>query len=125
MAEGWANHLLGDILEAFSAGIETHGLNPNAVKVMAEVGIDISGQKSQHIDEFIGQDFDLVITLCGHAQETCPYFPSRARVVHAGFDDPPKMAKNLSREEDQMECYRKVRDDIRRFVEKLPKVLEE
>jgi arsenate reductase len=119
MAEGWANHLKGDVLEAFSAGIETHGLNPNAIRVMAEAGVDISGQKSQHINEFMGQSFDLVITLCGHAQETCPYFPSKARVIHVGFDDPPKMAKKFSGEEEKLECYRKVRDEIREFVERL------
>ena len=125
MAEGWANHLKGDVLEAFSAGIETHGLNPNAIRVMAEAGVDISGQKSQHIDEFMDQDFDLVITLCGHAQETCPYFPSEAKVVHVGFDDPPRMGKKFTNEEEKMDCYRKVRDEIRKFVERLPEVVQE
>lgn len=127
MAEGWARHLLGDIIEAHSAGIETHGMNPNAVKVMAEAGVDINDQKSQHIDEFKDVDLDIVITVCGHAHETCPYFPANCEVVHFGFDDPPKMAKELATqgasEEEQLDCYRKVRDQIRAAIEKLPETL--
>lgn len=124
MAEGWARHLKGDVIEAYSAGIETHGLNPNAVKVMAEAGVDISGHKSQHIGEFKEVKFDVVVTVCGHAHETCPFFPGYCRVIHVGFDDPPKMARELAKqgasEEEQMDCYRKVRDEIRAFVETLP-----
>jgi len=124
MAEGWARQLKGDIIEVYSAGIETHGLNPNAVKVMAEAGVDISNQHSKLLDEFRDTELDAVITVCGHAHETCPYFPPRCRVIHVGFDDPPKMAKELAakgeNEEAQLNCYRKVRDDIRAFVEKLP-----
>lgn len=124
MAEGWARHLKGDVIEAYSAGIETHGLNPNAVKVMAEAGVDISGHKSQHIGEFKEVKLDVVVTVCGHAHETCPFFPGYCRVVHVGFDDPPKMARELAKqgasEEEQMDCYRKVRDEIRAFVETLP-----
>ncbi len=124
MAEGWARHLKGDVIEAYSAGIETHGLNPNAVKVMAEAGVDISGHKSQHIGEFKEVKLDVVVTVCGHAHETCPFFPGNCRVVHVGFDDPPKMARELAKqgasEEEQMDCYRKVRDEIRAFVETLP-----
>ncbi|THB65352.1 MAG: arsenate reductase ArsC [Gammaproteobacteria bacterium] len=127
MAEGWARHLLGDIIEAHSAGIETHGMNPNAVKVMAEAGVDINDQKSQHIDEFKDVDLDIVVTVCGHAHETCPYFPANCEVVHFGFDDPPKMAKELATqgasEEEQLDCYRKVRDQIRAAIEKLPETL--
>ena len=92
MAEGWTTHLMGDTINAFSAGIETHGLNPDAVAVMAEAGVDISGNKSRHMDEFKDQRFDYVITVCGHAHEQCPWFPGKARVIHAGFDDPTKMA---------------------------------
>ena len=124
MAEGWARQLKGDIIEVYSAGIETHGLNPNAVKVMAEAGVDISNQHSKLLDEFRDTELDAVITVCGHAHETCPYFPPRCRVIHVGFDDPPKMAEELAakgeNEEAQLNCYRKVRDDIRAFVENLP-----
>ena len=127
MAEGWARHLLGDVIEAHSAGIETHGMNSNAVKVMAEAGVNITNQKSQHIDEFKDVDLDVVVTVCGHAHETCPYFPANCEVVHIGFDDPPKMAKELAAqgasEEEQLDCYRKVRDQIKAAVEKLPETL--
>ncbi len=124
MAEGWTRHLKGDAIEAYSAGIETHGLNPNAVKVMAEAGVDISGQRSKHVDEVRDLLFDYVVTVCDHAHESCPLFPGRTRVVHAGFDDPPRMAKQAKSEEEVLDCYRKVRDEIRRFVESLPKSLE-
>lgn len=127
MAEGWARHLKGDVLEAYSAGIETHGLNPNAVKVMAEAGVDISAQRSQNIEEFRDIDFDVVVTVCGHAHETCPFFPGNSKVVHVGFDDPPQQAKELAQrgasEEEQLDCYRQVRDEIRAFVETLPQAL--
>jgi len=127
MAEGWTRHLKGDVIEAYSAGIETHGLNPNAVKVMSEAGVDISGHKSQHIDEFRDVRLDVVVTVCGHAHETCPFFPACCKVVHVGFGDPPKMAKELAAqgesEEEQLECYRKVRDEIKAFVETLPESL--
>jgi len=128
MAEGWTKALKGDVIEAYSAGIETHGLNPNAVKVMAEAGVDISGHKSQHIDEFKDVDLDLVITVCAHAHETCPYFPGNAKVVHVGFDDPPRMARELAdqgaSEEEQIDCYRRVRDDIKAFVQTLPEPIQ-
>jgi len=124
MAEGWTRHLKGDVIDVYSAGIETHGLNPNAVKVMAEAGVDISGHRSQHIDEFKEIAIDVVVTVCGHAHETCPYFPANCKVVHVGFDDPPKMAKELAEqgasEEQQLDCYRTVRDQIKAFVETLP-----
>jgi len=120
MAEGWTRHLQGDRFEVHSAGIETHGLNPQAVKVMAEAGVDISGQRSQHIDEFRDVRLDTVVTVCGHAHETCPVFPTGARVVHHGFDDPPFLAKELTDEEEILDCYRRVRDEIRTFVEGLP-----
>jgi arsenate reductase len=129
MAEGWTRHLKGDVIEAYSAGIETHGLNSHAVKVMAEAGVDISAQRSQNIEEFRDIEFDVVVTVCGHAHETCPFFPGTARVIHVGFDDPPQMAKKLAEqgasEEEQLDCYRKVRDEIKAFVETLPGSLEE
>jgi arsenate reductase len=127
MAEGWTRHLKGDKINAFSAGLETHGLNPNAVKVMAEAGIDITRQKSQHIDEFKDAKIDVVITVCGHAHETCPFFPAGCKVVHVGFSDPPKMVKELAEqgasEEEQLNCYRKVRDEIKAYVKTLPEAL--
>jgi arsenate reductase len=129
MAEGWTRHLKGDMIEAYSAGIETHGLNPHALKVMAEAGVDISAQRSQNIEEFRDIEFDVVVTVCGHAHETCPFFPGNSKVVHAGFNDPPQMARELAQqgasEEEQLECYRQVRDEIRAFVETLPGSLEE
>lgn len=124
MAEGWACHLKGEEFEAYSAGVETHGLNPNAVKVMAEVGIDISGHRSQHIDEFRDVELDHVITVCGHAHESCPVFPGRTKVTHVGFDDPPRLAKEAATEEEALDCYRRVRDEIRAFVETLPEALD-
>jgi len=124
MAEGWARHLKGDVLEPFSAGIETHGLNPNAVKVMAEAGVDISGHRSRHIDEFRGVELDHVVTVCGHAHESCPLFPGRTTVTHVGFDDPPRLAKGAADEEQALSHYRRVRDEIRAFVETLPEALD-
>ncbi len=123
MAEGWTRHLKGDVIDACSAGIETHGLNPNAVKVMAEAGVDISGHKSRLVSDFAHVEFDYVVTVCGHANETCPVFGGRARVLHAGFDDPPRMARDLPDEEAKLDCYRRVRDQIRAFVETLPESL--
>jgi len=120
MAEGWARHLKSDAIEAYSAGIETHGLNPHAVKVMAEAGIDISGHHSQHLDEFRDVSFDYVVTVCGHAHESCPVFPGRTRIVHAGFDDPPKLAQQAPNEQAALDCYRRVRDEIKAFVQTLP-----
>jgi len=129
MAEGWTRHLKGDLFTVYSAGIETHGLNPMAVHVMAEVGVDISGQKSQHIDDFRDVPLDLIITVCGHAHETCPFFPGTTRVIHVGFDDPPKMAQQLADQgagpEEQLDCYRQVRDAIKEFILSLPQGLEE
>lgn len=117
MAEGWARALKSDFIEAYSAGIEAHGLNPLAVEVMREVGVDISQQKSKTVTEFLGMDFNFVITLCGHANETCPVFPGNARVIHVGFEDP---AAAKGSKEEQLAVFRKVRDEIRAFVEQLP-----
>lgn len=128
MAEGWTKHLRSNVIEAYSAGVEIHGLNQNAVKVMAEAGVDISDHTSKHVDEFKNVRLDFVVTVCGHAHETCPYFPGNCTVVHVGFDDPPKMARELAEKmasvEEQINCYRKVRDDIKAFVETLPDSLK-
>ncbi len=123
MAEGWLRHLKGDQFEVFSAGIEKHGLNPHAVKVMAEVGVDISTQRSQLLSEFNDIDLDHVITVCGHAHESCPVFPGDTQITHVGFDDPPKLALAFSDESDKLGCYRRVRDEIRDFVMGIEKVL--
>jgi arsenate reductase len=125
MAEGWARYLKSDSIEAYSAGIETHGLNPFAVKVMSEAGVDILQQRSKHVDEFRDVVFDYVITVCNHAQETCPILPSGAKIVHAGFDDPPKMAELFDTEEEKLNCYRRVSDKIKDFIQTLPGALEE
>ncbi len=121
MAEGWAKHLKGDAIEACSAGIETHGLNPRAVAVMAEAGVDISQHRSQHAEEFRDVDFDYVVTVCGHAGENCPMWLRQGpTVIHVGFDDPPRLAQDARTEEQALAPYRRVRDEIRAFIETLP-----
>jgi len=127
MAEGWVRALKADTIEACSAGIEIHGLNPSAVRIMAEAGVDISKNLSQTIDEFRDAALDVVITVCGHAHETCPWFPPRCRVIHVGFEDPPRLAKELADQgadkDEQLDCYRRVRDEIKTFVQGLPENL--
>jgi arsenate reductase len=123
MAEGWARHLKSDVFQAYSAGVETHGLNPNAVRVMAEAGVDISKHRSQHIDEFQGVTLNHVVTVCGHAHESCPVFPGATQVTHVGFDDPPRLARESVTQEEALDHYRRVRDEIRAFVETLPESL--
>lgn len=123
MAEGWALHLKNDTIEPYSAGIEKHGLNPNAVKVMAEAGVDISGHYSKTLDDLSDVEFDVVVTVCGHAHETCPVFPGQARVFHVGFDDPPRLAQGETDPEKALAHYRRVRDEIRVFVETLPQAV--
>lgn len=129
MAEGWTRALHGDIMDVYSAGVEVHGLNPLAVRVMAEAGVDISEQTSKHVDSLKDIHFDAVITVCDHAREACPFFPGTALVLHAGFPDPPTEARLLAAqgadEEAQLACYRSVRDQIREFVRTLPQVLAE
>ena len=122
IAEGWARSLFGDRIEAYSAGIETHGLNPRAVLVMREAGVDISGQRSQHVDEFGDLAPDLVITVCDSAAEQCPLLPGARRVVHHSFQDP---ARATGDDEQVLPVFRRVRDEIRAFVARLPELLEE
>ena len=124
MAEGWTRALKSDAIEPFSAGIEKHGLNPYAVQVMAETGIDISKRISKTLGEIGPIEFDYVVTVCGHADENCPVFPGRTQVVHVGFDDPPKLTRHLPDGEEKLAVYRRVRDEIHRFVERLPGSLE-
>jgi arsenate reductase (thioredoxin) len=123
MAEGWARQLKGEVIEPYSAGIETHGLNPDAVKVMAEAGVDISHHRSKHLDEVKHIPFDWVITVCDIANESCPVFPGRVNRFHVGFDDPQKLAGGARSEEEAIAHYRRVRDEILVFVEKLPDIL--
>ncbi len=123
MAEGWARHLLGELVEPYSAGIETHGVNANAVKVMAEAGVDISRQRSKHLNELNGIAFDLVVTVCGHAHKHCPVFPGRTRVIHVAFDDPPRLAASARNKDEAISHYRRVRDEIRDFVARIPGML--
>ena len=121
MAEGWAKTLKSDTIEAWSAGIEKHGLNPFAVKAMAEAGVDISKQESKVIDALPVTAFDWVVTLCGHANETCPFFPGKK--VHKGFDDPPQLAAEATTDEEKLVHYRRVRDEIKDFILSLPESL--
>ncbi len=125
MAEGWARALKGDAIEPYSAGLEAHGLNPLAVKAMAEAGVDITGQQSQRIEEVIAVPFDRVVTVCAHADANCPLFPHDVPVTHKGFDDPPKLARSAKSEEEALAHYRRVRDEIRAYVESLPESLKE
>lgn len=123
MAEGWARQLKSDVIEPYSAGIETHGLNSNAVKVMAEAGVDMSAQQSTHVSEYKDIDFDYVITICAHTDENCPVFSEKVKVIHRGFDDPPKLAKDAQTEEEALSHYQRVRDEIRAYIEQLPDAL--
>ena len=123
MAEGWARALKGDVIEAYSAGTEPHGMNPLAVRVMAEAGADIARQWSKHVNDLKDVPFDYVVTVCDHANETCPVFPGKVKRVHVGFDDPPRLARGATSEEEALGHYRRVRDEIGAFVRTLPEAL--
>jgi arsenate reductase len=123
MAEGWAKALRGEAIEAYSAGVQPHALDPLAVQAMSEAGVDISMHKSKHVDALKDIRFDYVVTVCGHAQETCPMFPGQAKVVHVGFDDPPLLARTAATAAEAFGHYRRVRDEIRRMVEGIPATL--
>ena len=120
MAEGWARQLKGDVVEPFSAGVEKHGMNPYALRVMAEAGVDMSGQHSKTVDELGPIHFDYVVTVVRPCQRALSGFSGSARIVHVGFDDPPKLSANLADGEEKLAIYRRVRDEIRRFIEALP-----
>jgi len=120
MAEGWARALKSDSIEPYSAGIEPRGLDPLAVRVMAEAGGDVSRQQSKHVDDLRGIEFDYVVTVCGRANEHCPVFSGKTRVIHVGFDDPPRLAAGAPTEKERLSHYRRVRDEIRAFVDTLP-----
>jgi len=124
MAEGLCQHMKPNAINAYSAGIEKHGLNPLAVKVMSEIGIDISHHYSK-VCEDLDVEYDYVVTVCGHANETCPVFVGDCKVIHMGFDDPPKMAMNAKTEAEALPHYRRVRDQIAEFIAELPEILSE
>jgi len=125
MAEGLTRHLKSDLIEPYSAGVDPGAMNSRAVKSMAEIGIDISGGFPKTIESLGQIAFDFVITLCDHANESCPLFPGKTKRRHWGFEDPPKLAENAATEEEAMDHYRRVRDEIKAFVEKLPNVLND
>ena len=124
MAEGWTRKLHGERIEAASAGVIKHGVDPRAVKVMAEAGVDISRQASKMLDELPDRNFDAVITLCDSANESCPCFPGQVIRLHQGFDDPPSLTKDAPDQESAFQVYRRVRDEIREFVQQLPEHIE-
>ena len=123
MAEGFARALKGGVLEPYSAGVDPKGMNPLAVRAMQEAGVDISRGTSKHVDALRDIHFDIVVTVCGHADETCPAFPGKTRVVHIGFDDPPQLAKDAKTDDEAMVHYRRVRDEVRAWVATLPESL--
>jgi arsenate reductase len=125
MAEAFARHLLKDRIDAFSAGISPKAVDPRAIKAMSEIGIDISCQKSKSTNDMKDMEFEFVITLCDNAQKTCPTFPAKTSVFHMGFDDPPKLAANCRDEDEAMGHYRRIRDEIKIFVEQLPDILKQ
>jgi len=125
MAEGWTRYLRRETIEVYSAGIEKHGLNPRAVHVMSEAGVDISTHASKTLDELSHVSFEVVVTVCSHADQTCPQFTGAPRVMHVPFDDPPKLATSGQSEDEQLEPYRRVRNEIRDFVRKLPERLDQ
>jgi len=120
MAEGWARHLHGALLEPDSAGVASTQVNPLAVRAMLEVGVDLSAQRSKSVEELKGQRFDWVVTVCDNARESCPHFPNAARTIHVGFDDPPELARAARDDEEALPYYRRVRDEIRAFIESWP-----
>ena len=123
MAEAWTRELKGETFDPYSAGVEARGIDPFAIQVMKEVGVDISGQQSKNVDTLQDIEFDYVVTLCSHAQEVCPFFPARTSVIHVAFDDPPALAAQGTTQEDALKHYRRVRDEIRTFVRGFPETL--
>lgn len=124
MAEAWTNRFKGDHFEAYSAGVQPKRIDPRAVKAMAEAGVDISGHKAKDVHALGNMEFDYVITLCDNARESCPYFPAKTKLIHKGFEDPLKLAETARNEEEAMAHYRRIRDEIKAFVESLPEGLK-
>jgi arsenate reductase len=116
LAEGYLRHFYGETATIYSAGVETHGVNPRAIQIMLEDSIDISAHTSNHVDEYLHIPFDLILTVCDHASERCPIFPSSAKRIHHNFSDP---AKASGTEEEIMEAFRKVREEIKSFCREL------
>lgn len=123
MAEGFARKYLGDRFKVYSAGTKKHGMNQRALQVMQEVGLDLSGHYSKTLDELPEKQFDIVVTVCGHAHENCPFFPG-GKVIHRGFDDPPALTANMVDAEEILPVYRRVRDEIDEYVKSLVAELE-
>ena len=123
MAEGWTRHLKADVIEPYSAGTQPKSIDPRAVRAMAEAGIDISKQRAKSVADLGDMEFDYVITLCDDAQQACPFFPARTAVIHHGFDDPPRLAEGAVDEEEVMGHYRRVRDEIKAYIESMPESL--
>jgi len=123
MAEGWAKALKADSFHFFSAGTKKNGLNPNAVKVMLESDIDISSHKSKITDELPDEKMDFIFTVCSDAHENCPFFPG-GKILHIGFDDPPRITKEMTDEEEILSVYRRVRDEIKEMVINIEKYME-
>jgi arsenate reductase len=124
MAEGWTRHLRSGEYEPYSAGVAQKTIDPLAVRVMAEAGVDISAQRSKGLGDLAGVEFDIVVTVCDNAREMCPLYPGTTRVVHRSFDDPPTLAASAPGEEAALDIYRRVRDEIREFVAGLPESLD-
>ena len=121
IAEGWAKQLKSDTIEAYSAGVRPIGVSSRAIKTMAEAGVDISDHTSKHLDELWNIDFDYVITLCDNAAQNCPVFPGKAKVIHKPFKDPYFATGS---EENVMAEFRKVREQIKAFIETIPDCLK-
>jgi arsenate reductase len=120
MAEGWARRLWGDRIEVHSAGTQPSRVHPDAIAVMAEAGVDLSGHRSKHVEEVMHLPFDLVVTVCDNAKEQCPVFPGKVRRMHRSFKDPTNA---VGTREEVLAEFRNVRDEIRAFVETLPREL--
>lgn len=125
MAEGWARHLHGEQFRVWSAGVAPSGVDPRAVRIMQESGVDISEHHSKHVDSLRDIPFDLVVTVCDSAAEVCPVFPGRVKVLHRGFEDPPRLARGATSEDVALDHYRRVSDQIRDFVQALPGIIKE
>lgn len=123
MAEGWGRALKGDLFNFYSAGTKKHGMNPNAVKVMEELNVDMSSHESKTTDELPEVKFDYVFTVCSDAHENCPVFP-QGKIIHTGFDDPPRLTKELQNEDEVLAVYRRVRDEIKEMVSKIENHME-
>jgi arsenate reductase len=124
MAEGWTRHLKGEKMNAYSAGVKQHGLNSIAVSVMREAGVDISCHSSKRIEDLPDIEFDYVVTVCNNAKENCPYFPAKTALIHIPFDDPPALSAHMTEAEEIVAVYRRIRDEIKTFVETLPDSLK-